>query len=237
MATTTTNLKLTKPAVSDAADIAVLNANFDKIDEKCNPALFAPSGYGLGTDAYSLPYLSDANDYKAMRNGWYRVDASTANGPGVSGVLRVESYNEAWSTCQTFYSTSWSSAYPALLQRWHRNDNGWDASWAWVNPPTKAGIVYKTTELYDGKPVYTKLIDIGYLPNASTKNIDGVIESGIEDLVEMKCILKSGYVRRNGDGLVGVHLGVDNPYAWLTINTTTDMSAYTGKVMIKWTRP
>lgn len=41
MATTTTNLGLTKPAVSDAADISVLNANFDKIDEKCNPALFA----------------------------------------------------------------------------------------------------------------------------------------------------------------------------------------------------
>lgn len=32
MATTTTNYGLTKPDYTDAADIAVLNANFDKID-------------------------------------------------------------------------------------------------------------------------------------------------------------------------------------------------------------
>ena len=40
MATSTTNLGLTKPSVNDAADIGVLNSNFDKID--------ALGGYGLG---------------------------------------------------------------------------------------------------------------------------------------------------------------------------------------------
>lgn len=34
MATQTTNLKLTKPAYDDKADIMVLNANFDKLDRK-----------------------------------------------------------------------------------------------------------------------------------------------------------------------------------------------------------
>lgn len=33
MATTTTNLKLTKPSDSDAPDISVINSNMDKIDE------------------------------------------------------------------------------------------------------------------------------------------------------------------------------------------------------------
>lgn len=33
MATTTTNLNLTKPADSDAPDISVINENMDKIDE------------------------------------------------------------------------------------------------------------------------------------------------------------------------------------------------------------
>lgn len=32
MATTTTNLKLSKPADSDAPDISVINENMDKID-------------------------------------------------------------------------------------------------------------------------------------------------------------------------------------------------------------
>lgn len=32
MATSTTNLKLTKPALGESADVTVLNANWDKVD-------------------------------------------------------------------------------------------------------------------------------------------------------------------------------------------------------------
>lgn len=34
----------------------------------------------------------------------------------------------------------------------------------WQDPPMKLGIEYRTTERYNGKPVYTKLFDFGYLP-------------------------------------------------------------------------
>lgn len=34
----------------------------------------------------------------------------------------------------------------------------------WINPPVTAGVEYRTTERYLGKPVYCKLIDCGNLP-------------------------------------------------------------------------
>ena len=38
----------------------------------------------------------------------------------------------------------------------------------WVNPPMQLGKEYRTTERYQGKPVYVKLVNFGALPNAST---------------------------------------------------------------------
>ena len=36
--------------------------------------------------------------------------------------------------------------------------------WEWVNPPMVLGVEYRTTERYQGKPVYTKLVDCGKFP-------------------------------------------------------------------------
>lgn len=162
MATSTTNLGLTKPSVNDAADIAVLNANFDKIDEKCNPALFAPSGYGLG--AHGI-YCSDCNS--ATKNGWYRFDASTMNiAPSASqGSLFVR--NAESSSGVIVHQTLWNGYWRAyrFYGPW---DNTW-TEWEFENPPMQPGVEYCTTERFWGKPVYCKLVDCGVLPNASTK--------------------------------------------------------------------
>ena len=54
----------------------------------------------------------------------------------------------------------------------------------WVNPPMLLGKEYRTTERYQGKPVYAKLINFGNLPNKGTTtfkhgiaNIDRVISA------------------------------------------------------------
>ena len=39
-------------------------------------------------------------------------------------------------------------------------DGEWQP-WEWVNPPMMAGVEYRTTERWNGKAVYTKLIDFG----------------------------------------------------------------------------
>lgn len=59
MATTTTNLGLTKPAYSDTADIAVINANMDKIDTAAN-----------GLEA-GIAIVSNNNTHAAVSKGQY----------------------------------------------------------------------------------------------------------------------------------------------------------------------
>ena len=43
--------------------------------------------------------------------------------------------------------------------------------WAWNNPPMDEGIEYRTVERHMGKAVYTKLVDLGTLPNNSIKSV------------------------------------------------------------------
>lgn len=44
--------------------------------------------------------------------------------------------------------------------------------WEWVNPPMHLGEEYRTTERWQGKAVYTKLVDIGRLPNNTLKTVE-----------------------------------------------------------------
>lgn len=152
MATSTANLKLTKPAVSDAADIGVLNSNFDKIDTKCNPALFAPSGYGLGEAAGKS--CADCNE--ATENGYYQVLSSTLNRPSISMGSRcwmhVVSYGGTYKT-QIAYAEKYMQMRVMVGGTW--------TEWEWVNPPMIIGVEYRTTERYDGHPVYIKTMDCG----------------------------------------------------------------------------
>ena len=39
----------------------------------------------------------------------------------------------------------------------------------WLNPPLIVGVEYRTTERWNGSPVYAQLFDCSPLPNATTK--------------------------------------------------------------------
>ena len=43
----------------------------------------------------------------------------------------------------------------------------------YVNPPMVAGVEYRTTERWNGKPVYTKLIDFGLSANSAQITFSG----------------------------------------------------------------
>ena len=47
----------------------------------------------------------------------------------------------------------------------------WVVPWECVNPPMYEGVEYRTKERYNGKAVYTKLVDLGTLPNATRKQV------------------------------------------------------------------
>lgn len=59
-----------------------------------------------------------------------------------------------------------SADYPGC---YYRTVNG---AVEWLNPPMVLGVEYRTTERYDGHPVYIKRVDCGEMPNAKTKRVD-----------------------------------------------------------------
>lgn len=132
---------------------------------------FAPAGYGLGVK--NGHDCTDCN--AAILNGTYYIFGESAvNHPGNSmqyGCMDVKRRGS--------YITQIIHYDYYEVKRFSKNDGTTWGEWEWVNPPMALGVEYRTTERYMGKPVYTKLVDCGYMPNATTKgvvhNLDVVI--------------------------------------------------------------
>ena len=59
-------------------------------------------------------------------------------------------------------------------------DNGNWQPVEWINPPMTLGTEYRTTERYLGKPVYTKVVNCGNLPDGTTAEVaHGIANVGI----------------------------------------------------------
>ena len=123
----------------------------------------APAGYGLGS--VGITSLLDANT--AKKNGWYIGGGENAvNFPSYNhkyGELFVLARN---TTIEQF------AIYQGTICVRYSTDGGttW-STWEYVNPPMLLGVEYRTTERYQGKPVYVKLVDFGALPNNTSKTV------------------------------------------------------------------
>ena len=96
--------------------------------------------------------------------------------------------------------------------------------WEYINPPMKLGVEYRTTERYMGKPVYTKLLKFGTLPNSTSKSF----AHGISSL---------GYVVDiYGQGVAGQDVKVSVDTTNITITSTSNLSAVTAYPVIKYTK-
>ncbi len=238
MATATPNLGLTKPAVSDAADIAVLNGNFDKIDEKCNPALFAPAGYGLGT------YGKVSSDFNtAINSGFYSmagdgvINAPTAYPYFAYGNLLVESRMGALIKQTLFYG-----GYSAI--RWSEDGGTTWKPLEYVNPPMQAGVEYRTTERHEGSAVYAKRVThtfsgaIGTNDGVSTVKIPHGV-SGLDRIVRCNARIPVPkyllpYISSASGGITAM-TGVDGTNISLRITNTT-WTDYTFEFDIYYTK-
>lgn len=99
----------------------------------------------------------------------------------------------------------------------------------WINPPTISSVEYRTTERWNGKAVYKKLIDVGTLPNGVTKTFTNLI---------------TGYTGIVGYRLIGYSAGAIKDYTTesyfntvhigITINTNGDLSSYSGSVYLEY---
>ena len=97
-------------------------------------------------------------------------DATLLGGAKTHCVLRKVS--GGYATAE--FTTYWGDTVPGILYK--DCDDGVWAPFSWLNPPMLAGVEYRTTERYNGKVVYTKLIGFGGLPDANLKSVTAISE-------------------------------------------------------------
>lgn len=193
---------------------------------------YAPSGYGLGGVSKQLTSADDLNNIKA--NGWYQWNDNDKpkNVPSSSGTVYMSAMRvtACGATClQEIFDTSDSMLRGGHVQRVIYG--GIVFEWEWVNPPMIAGIEYRTIERWKGKPVYTMLVDCGYLPNASTKDTRYSSGGVVDEPLEWYGVYADEQVAvGNSSFEVLVTSTV------VRIVTKSDKSAFTAQIAVKYTK-
>lgn len=239
---------ITNPLTGQPAQVDQLEHTAQEIDDAIARALpggaidtllngKAPAGYGLGKTAYSTKAgtLADIDTY--VENGWWRFDAvGVYDAIGVSAnhsVLRIDAG-------RTVVQTLFLSSHDAVVTRRKiATESAW-GEWEWVNPPMQINVEYRTTEQYQGKPVYVKLVDFGALPNATTKSVKFSIENN-NQLLECKGFIPGGSVLPYS--FPGSSVGTANVYTnrgsgnfGVFVSIDKDMSGSIAYFILKYTK-
>lgn len=120
-------------------------------------------GFGVGETVGR--YCADC--YAVKEGGLYYVNTNTLNVPNnITGSLLVQPITATNGT--DIYLTLKNGAN--VLQCYYSSyAKAWQP-WEWVNPPMEIGTEYRTTERYNGSPVYQQVVSFGNFPNVAIKN-------------------------------------------------------------------
>lgn len=111
--------------------------------------------------------------------------------------------------------------------------------WEWVAPPMQPDMEYRTTERFEGKPVYTKFVSLGSLPDTSSKTIPHNItnlSAMVSSFVAFGENNRFPYVVPYYDTSNNAFTIVAQIGAAITIKTTVNVSRYSGIAVLKYTK-
>ena len=197
----------------------------------------APDGFGLGIDYGGNVPGGDINN--ATKNGWYSLAGTELNAPtvddGVQSVtgamLFVQSSRSDRSKVQ-WMTIGNAGFFGYTLRRYYNPTSTEWSSWEWLNPPMQTGVEYRTTERWNGKPVYAKLIDFGLLPNISRKTISHNIQN-VQSIVDIAATASNGAIMNDME-LAGSKFTANNSV--IVCQSSMDQSSFTAKVLLKYTK-
>ena len=210
MSAYTKNFGLIKLELNDPADITQINQNWETIDEE------------LEKCAADIPVTSEIPEESNIwidPNEEAVEDTHITNKNNPHGVTATQ-----------------VGAYPAIEDTYYtgcyyRMVGGVKE---WINPPVLQGVEYCTTERWQGKPVYTKLVDFGALPNNSQKVVSAGLSSKASNMLRVAGTRSDGEVLplwyRDGsaDKTVTLYSSRDN----IAIITNYDCSKMTAYVQL-----
>lgn len=138
------------------------------------------SWHGLGGQGV---HIYDCN---ISQSGFYRFDADAWNRPFDYGTMIVSGRYDG--NCNQIAICQDGGDRGAMAVRQY---GAAGAEWEHINPRMTVGVEYKTTERWNGKSVYTKLIDFGAVPNnthkgvqISSEDITGIAMRGYADVLD-----------------------------------------------------
>lgn len=188
-------------------DLDAIEANISELEEGKADADHTHSGYAPSTHGHSYNDLSDKPtipdaythpaDHPANMITGLATVATTGNYDDLNGKPTIPA------SLPAIEDTTYSGCY-------YRTVNGVNE---WINPPLIIGTEYRTTERWDNKVVYTKLVSIGAIADASS--ID------IRDYGATRIVRYFGWV----DNYALPHINADNLTAsysvYYSVRTTT----------------
>ena len=239
---------ITNPLTGRPAQVDQLEHTAQQIDDAIARALpggaidvalqnKAPAGYGLGESQGR--HVANASVDTLTKNGWYYLYDGVTGGPSGYSIYHAtlfvsSSRSDLTKVQRLILATSGLQGYE--LRRVY-NDTAW-LPWEWVNPPMAAGVEYRTTERYLGKPVYTKLVDCGVGPNATRKRVSAGI-SNVDRAVSANGSwgnMSIPYEWFSGDagGAQAITITLNDTY--IDIASTVNYSGRTIYALIKYTK-
>ena len=110
-----------------------------------------------------------------------------------------------------------------------------DGAVEWINPPMILGVEYRTTERWNGEPVYTMAINFGALPNSGTRSVESVVNADAED-IRIDGITKSGNTSKTLWSVIDDAQAYANHTSkgFVALKTSADRSDYTATVILKY---
>ena len=161
--------------------------------------------------------------------------------PSVLGnsMLLHLSYDNTPSSYQYYYPlgiTSGDHFKGCVLMR--TIENGSIGPWEWINPPMQLGVEYRTTERYNGKPVYMKLVDCGAGPNNTRKTVSANTQN-VETPISCTGTFGNGTIPYEwfaGDSSGAQAITCTFSGQEINIAATADYSRWTVFVMLKYTK-
>ena len=185
----------------------------------------AKAGYGLGTD--SSFNVSNADGVGG--SGWYQINQGT---PDANWWLVFASVNNANSQHQKAYRL-----YDGEQCERYKANGVW-GEWGYVNPPMTPGVEYRTTQRWNGQPVYTQLVEFGSLP-ASTYKDKQFTADYVTNVIEINAIVGHDGIYRNIgmiSGVTDISVQRASGSAYVRIQTNTDLSSRTAYIALKYTK-
>lgn len=120
-----------------------------------------PRRWGLGAYAKNTSDLDGITD-----TGWYAgsplVDGDITLGGSIIQHFQYENSKNATQIAYTNGANSWNGNIILIREK---KNNVWNP-WEWNNPPMRLSVEYRTTERWNGKPVYKVALETGtlYIP-------------------------------------------------------------------------